>query len=209
MASHQNVNSICSAFVKCIMELFEFGVIVFLLPSCLELFDCWKSLPESGLLLCGKVLLDSVRVLWSALVVFATWQMYNGCVITAKISQTCFTLSQSLSLMANAAHSMCLIMWLLCQVVEMGPYQWSAEEIKRLMGWEETWKLAKKNERCRKRDFAKFVWSVEHKECGTPSDIAMQWYLDGSIWTLLNTSIHWAEAWICVVESEVVIKGKM
>jgi hypothetical protein len=109
---------LCKAFVDRVVEPVESGVVVFLLPCQLKLFDCWKSLPESGSFLCGKVLLDAVGVLWSTSVFYVcTTDVY----FTASISQTSLTLSQLLSVMVNMAQGMCLSTWPLWRIVEIGP----------------------------------------------------------------------------------------
>ena len=54
---------LCKAIVDCGVIFDKSMVVAFFLPCCLKLFECRKSLPESGSLLHREVLLNLVRIL--------------------------------------------------------------------------------------------------------------------------------------------------
>jgi len=107
---------------------------MFLLPCCLELFDSQKSLPESEPLLCRKVLLNTIGILEPVALVFAI-ELFGQFRLTANILETSFTLFQSFSVMVNAVYGICFKMRPSWRIVVIGPYRWSAVEMKRLIGW--------------------------------------------------------------------------
>jgi hypothetical protein len=58
------------------------------------------------------------------------------------------------------------------RIVVIGPYRWSAVEIKRLMGYNNQ-SIGVNNEEEKGEYFTKFVGLIEHKECCAPSHIAV------------------------------------